>query len=455
MAKLNLSSIQTSKLALTPQLQNAIKLLQYSAIELNQEIQNIFESNPLIEKDDICEDFEEDDCQIHYSHYEDFSVNQNKNLISTSEIIEKTTSDESSLQDYLLWQVQLLNISDKDKKIAESIVDYINEDGYLIKEIFEIFDDIFLNSDITLDEIIAVQHLLQNLDPVGTCTQNIQESLVIQLQNYESHKDIVPTAIIIVTEFFEDYTNNNRNSIISNLNLNEDKYNLIDNIIKNQSARPGSKFSSKKDFEYIMPDVKIFKKNSEWIIQSNKLISPNIRINEKYVEYSNEKISSEDRDYLKSNLQEAKLFIKNIKYRNDTLMKLSKCILRKQLNFFENGKEDLIPLNLKEIAQDIEVHESTVSRLTSGKYMETPYGVFELKYFFSSSVTNKTGKKISSQSIKEKIKKIIKSENKSKPFSDQKISQILKDDNINVARRTVTKYRESLNFESSSERKTK
>jgi len=164
MAKLNLSSIQTSKLALTPQLQNAIKLLQYSAIELNQEIQNIFESNPLIEKDDICEDFEEDDCQIHYSHYEDFSVNQNKNLISTSEIIEKTTSDESSLQDYLLWQVQLLNISDKDKKIAESIVDYINEDGYLIKEIFEIFDDIFLNSDITLDEIIAVQHLLQNLD---------------------------------------------------------------------------------------------------------------------------------------------------------------------------------------------------------------------------------------------------------------------------------------------------
>ena len=455
MAKLNLSSIQTSKLALTPQLQNAIKLLQYSAIELNQEIQNIFESNPLIEKDDICEDFEENDCQIHYSHYEDFSVNQNKNLISTSEVIEKTTSDESSLQEYILWQVQLLNISDKDKKIAESIVDYINEDGYLIKEIFEIFDDIFLNSDITLDEIIAIQHLLQNLDPVGTCTRDIQESLVIQLQNYESHKDLAHTAIIIITEFFEDYTNNNRNLIISNLNLNEDKYNLIDNIIKNQSARPGSKFSSKKEFEYIIPDVKIFKKNFEWIIQSNKLISPNIRINEKYVEYSNEKISSEDKDYLKSNLQEAKLFIKNIKYRNDTLMKLSKCILRKQLNFFENGKENLIPLNLKEIAQDIEVHESTVSRLTTGKYMETPYGVFELKYFFSSSAFNKTGKKISSQSIKEKIKKIIKSENKSKPFSDEKISQILKDDNINVARRTVTKYRESLNFESSSERKTK
>ena len=455
MAKLNLSSIQTSKLALTPQLQNAIKLLQYSATELNQEIQKIFESNPLIEKEDVCEDFEEDECQIHYSHYQDYDNHANKNLISTSEIIEKTTSEESSLQDYLLWQVQLLNISEKDKKIAESIIDYINEDGYLIKEIFEIFDDIYLNSDITCDEIIAVQHLLQNLDPVGTCTKDIQESLVIQLQNYESDKDIITSAIIIINEFFDDYTNNNRNSIISNLNLNEDKYNLIHNLIQKQSARPGNKFSSKKDFDYIIPDLKIFKKNSEWVIQSNKLISPNIRINEKYVEYSNEKISSEDKDYLKSNLQEAKLFIKNIKYRNDTLMKLSKCILKKQLNFFNNGTEYLVPLNLKEIAQDIDVHESTVSRLTSGKYMETPYGVFELKYFFSSSITNKIGKKISSQSIKEKIKKIIKSENKLKPFSDEKISQILKDVNINVARRTVTKYRESLNLESSSNRKTK
>lgn len=455
MSKLNVSLIQTSKLALTPQLQNAIKLLQYSAIELNQEIQNIFESNPLIEKEEICENFEDDDCQIHYSHYEAFNVNQNKNFISTSEIIEKTTYEETSLQDYLLWQVQLLNISDKDKKIAESIVDYINEDGYLIKEICDIFDDIYLNSDITLDEIIAVQHLLQNLDPVGTCVQNIQESLVIQLQNYESHKDLIPNAIIIVNEFFEDYVNNNINSMISNLNLNEDQYNMIDNIIKNQSARPGSKFSSKKNFEYIIPDIKIFKKNSEWIVQSNKLISPNIQINQKYVEYSNDKISSEDKDYLKSNLQEAKLFIKNINFRNDTLIRLTKCILKKQLDFFENGKENLIPLNLREIAQEIDVHESTASRLTSGKYMETPYGVFELKYFFSSSITNKTGKRIASQSIKEKIKKIIKSENKSKPLSDEKISQILKNDNINVARRTVTKYRESLNFEPSSERKTK
>ena len=177
--KINLTSKMSSRLSMTPQLQNAIKLLQLSAVEINQEIQNIFESNPLIEKEDLCEDHEEDNCLEHYSHYDQTYIFSDKNTVSTSEIIEKTASEEDTLQKYLMWQVEMLNISNVDKSLAETIIDYVNDDGYLIKNIFEIFDDVYAKSDVTVDELIAVQHLMQNLDPVGTCADGIKESLII------------------------------------------------------------------------------------------------------------------------------------------------------------------------------------------------------------------------------------------------------------------------------------
>ena len=211
--KLKLSSKQTSKLAITPQLQSAIKLLQMTAIEINQEIQNIFECNPLIEKEDACENYEEDNCEIHYSHYQDNIFKDHYNTVSTSEIIEKTSSEEDTLQKYLFWQTQLLSISDKDKSLAETIIDYINEDGYLIKEIFDIFDEIYHESDITIDELIAVQHLLQNLDPVGTCTNGIQESLLVQIQNISPRSEITNKAYLVINEFFEEYTEKKFNII--------------------------------------------------------------------------------------------------------------------------------------------------------------------------------------------------------------------------------------------------
>ena len=453
--KFEISSKQVSKLAITPQLQNAIKLLQLSAVEINQEIQNIFESNPLIEKEDNCEEYAEDNCEDHYYHYSENYITENKNITSTSEIIEKTTSEEENLKKYLLWQIQLLNISEQDKKLSETIVDYINDDGYLIKDIVEIYDDVYTNSEITIDELIAVQHLLQNLDPIGTCTSGIQESLATQIQNSNIESYIKNKAYITINEFFKEYTENKKTVIKENLNINEDEMLLIDKIIKNQNPRPGTNILTNKNVEYIIPDLKISKKNSNWIIKANKLISPDIKINEKYVDLSKSKISDEDKDYVKSNLQEAKLFIKNINYRNDTLLKLAKSILKNQLDFFNGGIEKLRPMNLSDVAVDIDVHESTISRLTNGKYIETPYGIFELKFFFSSSIINVSGHNFSSTSIKEKIKKIIKAENKLKPHSDGEITDLLSTQGINLARRTVAKYRESLNFESSSKRKTK
>ena len=450
--KFQLSSKQVSKLAITPQLQNAIKLLQLSAIEINQEIQNIFESNPLIEKEDNCENYEEDNCEDHYSHYQDDYFSENKNTVSISDIIEKTAAVEENLQKYLLWQIQLLNISSKDKNIAETIIDYVNDDGYLIKDIFEIFDDIYTSSDITIDELIAVQHLLQNLDPIGTCVSGIQESLAIQIQNSDLDSYIKNKTCIVINEFFEEYTKKLKKIIIKNLNISKEEMMLIDKIIKSKNARPGTKILTNRNFEYIIPDIKISKKNSDWIIVANKLISPNIKINEKYIGLSNSNISDKDKEYIKSNLQEAKLFIKNINYRNDTLLNLSKSILKHQIDFFNGGIEKLKPLILSDVADDINVHESTVSRLTNGKYID---GVFELKFFFSSSIINDFGDNFSSVSIKEKIKKIIHSEDKSNPFSDEKIVGLLSNQNIKLARRTVTKYRESLNLMSSSKRKTK
>jgi len=453
--KINLTSRISSRLSITPQLQNAIKLLQLSAVEVNQEIQNIFESNPLIEKEDFCEDYEEDNCSEHYSHYDQTYIVSNKNTLSTSDIIEKTTSEEDTLKKYLLWQVEMLNISNEDKSLAKTIVDYVNDDGYLIKDIFEIFDDVYDKSDITVDELIAVQHLMQNLDPVGTCTNGIKESLPIQLQNCDLESSVIQKSCIVINEFFQEYTEGKLKYIGENLQLKKEDIALIDKAIKSQNPRPGTAIENKKNYDYIIPDIKVSKKDSNWTINSNKIISPVIKINEKYVKLSEENISDLDKQYLKSNLQEAKSFIKNITYRNDTLLSISKCIFKKQINFFAGGSEKLIPMNLKEVANDLGVHESTVSRLTNGKYMETPYGVFELKYFFSSSIVNIDGEDFSSQSIKQKIKKIIKYEDKLKPFSDNKITKMLAGEGINLARRTVTKYRESLNLLSSSQRKTK
>jgi len=237
--------------------------------------------------------------------------------------------------------------------------------------------------------------------------------------------------------------------------LNDSEIAKIKKLIKSQNARPGSKISTTREINYIVPDVKISKKETEWEIKANHLISPNISINEEYVKLIESNIKNEDSEFLKENLREAKSFIKNIKYRNDTLLNISQCIFNKQLEFFKEGSLKIVPLKLNEVAKEIGVHESTVSRLTSGKYIETPYGVFELKYFFSRYITNDSGENISSSSIKEKIKMIIKSENKAKPLSDEKIVNLLKKENINIARRTVSKYRIALNYESSSKRKTK
>ena len=454
--KINLSTKNLSKISITPQLQNAIKLLQFSAVEINQEIQNIFETNPLIEKEDLCEEYKDDNCTEHYLHYEKSFLSSNDiNSISTSDIIERTSSEEETLQKYIQWQVGLSNLSENDKSLANSIIDYLNNDGYLVKDIFEIFDDIYLNTEISLDELIAVQHFLQNLDPIGTCTKNIQESLVVQVENSKENFNLKNKALILLNEFFIEYTERKTNTILKNLNLTMDDFKIIDNLIKKQSPRPGNIIQNKKSYDYIIPDIQITKDESNWIIKNNKAVSPEIKINSNYIDMGEKNLSIEDKFYLKEKLQEAKLFIKNINYRNDTLLLLSKRIVQKQKKFFDHGIENLIPMNLKDVANDIGVHESTISRLTNGKYMQTPFGVFELKFFFSVAIKSEDGNNLSSTSVIEKIKKIIMSENKKHPLSDNKIKDMLKKEGIEIARRTVSKYRESLKIESSSGRKLK
>ena len=305
--KINLTTKNVSKLAITPQLQNAIKLLQFTAVEINQEIQNIFESNPLIEKEDLCEEFEENNCIDHYAHYDKDFTSNIKSTVSTSEIIERTSSEEDTLQKHLMWQINLLNISENDKSLAESIIDYINDDGYLIKDIFEVFDDLYKNTETTVDELIAVQHLLQNLDPIGTCTKNIQESLLVQIQNTKGKSIIINKACTVVSEFFQEFTENKTKIIKDNLNISDKEITLIQKIIKKQNARPGNIILNKKNYNYVIPDIKVSKINSEWVIKSNKLISPEIKINEKYINIDEKNMSEVDKKYIKENLQEAKM----------------------------------------------------------------------------------------------------------------------------------------------------
>ena len=455
--KLGLQTNLTTKQTITPKLQHAIKILQLSAIELKQEIQNIFESNPLIEKIDSCDDYDSEECSIHFAHYEYEKLGksyQDVNTTPITEIIEKTLIDEHNLKSHLSWQVELSNLSGNEHEIALTIIDYINDDGYLINSIETIYEDIYKDSDINIDEMIAVQHYIQNLDPVGTATSDIQESIQVQINNIEPQSKDTELAIVIVKEFFNEFINKKYEKITKSLNINIEHIQKIDELIKKQNPRPGSLIKgSKSGNEYIIPDIKIYKNKEEWQIQVNRDITPKININKSYVNLKGKEISEVDKEYLSKNLQEAKWFIKNLEYRNSSLIDLAKSILKFQISFFEDGKKNIKPLTLRKVAEDIDVHESTVSRLTNGKYIDTPFGIFELKYFFSSRIDDETNTGLSANSTKEMIKEIIKSEDSSSPYSDEKIRLILIEKNINVARRTITKYRESIGLSSSSARK--
>lgn len=449
-------------LTLTPQLQQAIKLLQLSTIDLQQEIQMIVESNPMLEATQHEE--KEESVTEKSDQNEEFADFQWSQLYNSSN--KKTNFDDNdynfdnlhctttNLKEHLRWQLDLSSMSDIDRVIAETLIDAVNDDGFLTMPISDLYAS--LNSEempLDLDEIEAVRHRIQLLDPVGCASTHLAETLLLQLQQLPLDTNHLALAKKIILEDIELLGQHNYRQLMKNHQINEKTVDEILRIIQGLNPKPGH-LIHQDITEYIIPDITVKKIGGLWKVNLNQNALPQLSINNQYASLIQRADNSTDNQYLKNNLQEARWFLKSIQSRQDTLLKVATCIVEYQQDFLESGDEAMKPLILNDVALALDMHESTISRVTTQKFMHTPRGVFELKYFFSSHVNTDSGGECSSTAIRAVIKKLISAENRTKPLSDSKIALLIAEQGIQVARRTVAKYREAMNISPSNERKT-
>ena len=480
-------------LTMTPQLQQAIRLLQLSTLELNTEIQDALDSNMMLEVgedgDNTSNEVSSDNNDI--SQNENTETSNDKNLESISDsatsetmpddlpvdtswddiydsILPGTTSAASStynaddqpevytastesLHESLRWQIKMTPFSELDAAIAEVIVDEINDDGFLQTTVEDIAATLE-SLEVETDEVEAVLHQVQNFDPAGVGARDLRESISIQLHRQANDVDLREYAIKLVDEYFELLANREYPQLMRKMKLSEDDLKDVIQLIQSMNPRPGGQITANQA-EYIIPDVTVKKVNNTWKVELNSDAAPKLRVNSTYANMIKDVKNSDDNSSMKNHLQEARWFIKSLISRNETLLKVAHCIVERQKEFLEHGEEAMKALVLHDIAEAVDMHESTISRVTTKKYMHTPRGIFELKYFFSSHVSTASGGECSATAIRALIKKLVAAEMPKKPLSDNKIALILEEQGINVARRTVAKYRESLAIPPSNERK--
>lgn len=464
-----LLQLKTSQqLKMTPQLQQAIRLLQLSTAELNLEIREALESNMMLEIDEpdvdvtdqgIDLELEDKTPEIEISPSHALEGNQAYDEHASSFIHSGDVSDIEgahlgSLKAHLLWQLNLLNLSDIDYVIAVSIIDAIDNMGRLSCSLDEIKETLrgSIEPIPEIDEINLVLKIIQEFDPIGVGARTLSECLLLQLAELPKDTPLLNEACLCVDQHMSLLGARNYQDILDNLSIRKDELIHILRLIKDLNPRPGEQYGSVSK-DYIVPDVFVFWEKGGWNIELNNEAVPKIRVNLSYSNLARKIEKKEDQLTIKTHLHEARWLIKSIESRNDTLSRVARAIVEHQSAFLAFGEEAMKPLVLNDIASSLDMHESTISRITTQKYMHTPRGVFELKYFFSSHVSGSSGATISSTAIRAIIKKLIASENKEKPLSDSKLSTILSDQGIKVARRTVAKYRESLLIPASVERK--
>ncbi|OCG24000.1 RNA polymerase factor sigma-54 [Gilliamella sp. wkB108] len=460
----------SQQLSMTPQLQMAIRLLQLSTVELQQEIQTALENNPLLEVadqyDEINVEQHEVDEQIDTREAldsqnipDDIPLDASLDDIYTAGTPSGTSSDyrddelpiyqgetHETLFDYLKWQLDLTPFSETDRAIAISIIQAIDERGYLTVSTQEILEEQG-NDQIELEEVETVLKRIWHFDPIGVGARNLQECLSIQIQYLN------PPLLVkqIIDNHLDLLASRDYRTLKKLLNTNDEQLKEAVNFIQHLQPYPGDSINTTPP-DYVTPDVLVKKKDGKWIVELNNDTVPTLRINQQYA--AMEKFANEsDGQYIRSHLQDANWFIKSIENRNETLLKVSQFIVEHQQDFFEYGTEQMKPMILSDVASAIEMHESTISRVTTQKYLHCPSGIFELKYFFSSHVNTDSGGEASSTAIRALIKKYISSEDSKKPLSDSKIVSMLEQQGILIARRTVAKYREALAIPPSSQRK--
>ncbi len=423
---------QTQKLMMTAQLKQSLEILNMSSLELEQEIKRKVEENPMLE----IENRE----NINHKSYK-----LNHNNLDNDLTWENTIKSEYNLYDYIKFQLGTLNINKKERKVCEYIVDCLDKDGYLICDEKVIMKELNISEKTFNDSL----KYIQQLEPSGIGARNLSECLLIQMDNKNIKDDILKSIILNDLVLIGE----NKIKLISkkyNMNL-EECVKYIEKI-KLFNPKPGRLYSDEKSI-YIQPDVIIKKINDEFIVHINDNENFNLYVNNYYKDIlNNSSTDKHTKEFIKNKLNYALTLLKNIDNRKNTILKIAQIILKEQVEFFNKGLNYIKPMKIKDIAYNLGYHESTISRGISNKYMLTPYGLFEFKYFFSSTIEGKE-EETSSTKIKSMIKELINSENKLKPLSDDKICKLLDKEGIKVARRTVAKYREEMNILSSSKRK--
>ncbi len=440
-----------NKLAMTLQIQLAIKLLQLNSLDLQKEIDEKILENPFLENENSSELTEvTSEIPMISSNY-----SENNHDSIGYDAYEQLSNSHQSLREYLMWQIGLSSINENDQFIAYNIIDYINDDGFLTESVEDLYVLLKKNIEITFQEIFAVLHKIQYLDPIGIGATSLKNCLSIQLHHYHKNHAHYDLADIIINKLEDDINPStiSFDAFTSEFEKDDDRYIAATELVKSLNPRPGNIISRALQQEHITPDIIISKKNDKWLTELNPAINPKIRINKVYESLMKDMSKKEDKEYVKINLQSAKFFLKALQNRNLTILKVAKIIFQKQINFLNQGDIGMKPLGLKDIAMEVDMHESTISRCTNNKYVQTPRGVYEMKYFFSSEINTDYGKMISSTAIKSMLEKIISKEDKSSPLSDSQIADNLNDNGIRVARRTVAKYRETLAIPPSKNRK--
>ena len=457
----------SQNLVMTPQLQQSIKVLQLSRIELIDTIKEEMEINPVIEEEKFSKeesleniDFDNDNSEYNSRAVEDMDwqsyfeniayASFNKypvNYMDEAPDFEKFTSKKQTLEEYLLWQFKMVHNNQEDLRIAEYIIYNLNKDGFLI--VTE--DEIVKELDVDIENVRKVIKIINFLDPVGIGAKNFQEAVLIQMEFYNCDNEIAKDILRNNIKLLE---NKNIKTLAKIYNITEEDVFEIIKIIHSFEPRPARNYTS-EIAQTIIPDVYVYKKGSDYTIVLNDDGIPKFRINEEYVKMLTKEKKENIKQFLQEKVNNAKWLLRSIDQREKTIYKVVESLLKFQRDFFEKGPSYLKPLILKDVAEDLNLHESTVSRTTNNKYISTPHGIFELKYFFSTSISSSDGSDdFSTRVVMEKIKNIVENEPPHKPYSDEKISEILENEhNIKIARRTIAKYRSQINILPSSKRK--
>lgn len=452
--KMSVTLKMDQRLQMSQQLRQAITLLQYNTLDLKQLVQQYIDSNPLIEVEES--DYEESDektveetrINTEVESDDSYTNHYNSDWTRGGQYYEDDSRLENftrpkSLREHLLDQTLNSHFNDVEQIIAESIIDAIDEHGFLSMPLEEIHQILADNQSISAEQVQHILSIIQTYEPLGVASKDIQECLLIQLKSLSVQGGYYQQAYQIIHHYYNEFCDHNVKYILKMMNMAQSDYNQCSDIIRHLNLHPGTQYSNDSDI-YVEPELHVKKIKNKWQVFLADSILTDIKINKRYQEIIKKNKRHGSYQSMKQELDEAKALLTALKRRNETLLNVAKHIVELQSDFLDNGLTHMKPMNIVTVSEALNVHESTVSRITTGKYIATPRGVFELKYFFPSQVSSSTGASCSDIAVKAHMKEIIQHEIKSRPYSDADLVLILKQKGINLARRTVAKYREAM-----------